>query len=210
MLFVSFSRRRASQLGGALQKAHHTLKAKAKAMSSVYFGGSRNLGPSSLLSQVVAAVLASGQSVHVGCSAGADALVIQSVRSSSFSQVRVFAAFAQSGAGSCSVSAVQVVSQFAQAGGSVQWLAGGSLAVPLAGRLIQRSIAALRGCSVALFFSPGAGSLASASHALSKGIQVFAFGEMPGEVPGFPGSWVKSVFWSFPCWQFRPAQLSLF
>lgn len=188
---------------------------------SVYFGGSRSLASSPLLAQVVAAVLASGESVHVGCSAGADAQVIACAhRSASFQQVRVFAAF---GApvpspalvgllfpGSCSVSAVRVVQAWAQAGGSVSWLAGGSLSVPLAARLIRRSLAALAGCSVAVFFTPGSGSLAVAAHAVAAGVPVFAFGSMPAAIPGAAGSWVPSSFRGFACWQFQPAQQALF
>ena len=190
-------------------------------MSSVYFGGSRSLSPSPLLAQVVGAVLASGAPVHVGCSAGADAQVIAcALRSSSFQQVRVFAAF---GApvpspalvgllfpGSCSVSAVRVVHAWAQAGGSVSWLAGGSLAAPMAARLIRRSLAALGGCSAAVFFAPGSGSLAVASHALKAGIPVFAFGPMPAAIPGAAGCWVSSSFFGFSCWQWSAAQMSLF
>lgn len=197
-------------------------------MSKIYFGGSRNLQSSPILGQVVSAVLASGSLVRVGCSAGADALVISCVlkwrtvqqgsqiaiipiRSRSFSQVHVFSAFAQSSAGSWSGSAVQIVYQFAQAGGQVSWLAGGSLAVPLAGRLIQRSIAGLHGCSSAVFFSPGAGSLAVASHAVKASIPVFAFSpSVPASPVGCSGSWVASSFMGFACWSWQSAQLSLF
>ena len=180
-------------------------------MSSIYFGGSRSLSPSPLLAQVVGAVLASGAPVHVGCSAGADAQVIAcALRSSSFQQVRAFSAFSPSGAGSCSVSAVAQVQALAQAGSSVSWLAGGSLAIPLAARLIRRSIAALGGCSAAVFFAPGSGSLAVASHALKAGIPVFAFGPMPAAIPGAAGCWVSSSFFGFSCWQWSAAQMSLF
>ena len=181
-------------------------------MSKIYFGGYRSLKSSPIIGQVVSAVLAQGQGVQVGCSAGADALVIQScIRSSSFSQVRVFSAFGQSGAGAWSGSAVAVVNQFASLGGQVSWLAGGSLAVPLAGRLIQRSIAGLQGCSSAVFFSPGAGSLAVAGHAVRLGIPCFAFGSCPAGVPAHcAGSWVASSFMGFACWAWSPAQLSLF
>ncbi len=185
----------------------------------IYFGGSRNLPPLSFapfFGVIVRRVLRSGQAVHVGCSAGADQLVISCIRSSSFPQVRVFSAFSPSGAGSCSVSAVSAVQAFAQAGGSVSWLAGGSLAVPLAGRLIQRSIAGLRGCSAAVFFSPGAGSLAVATHAVAASIPVFAFtlgyhaAEPPAQIPACAGQWVVSSFAGFACWQWSPAQLSFF
>lgn len=176
---------------------------------SVYFGGSRYLKSSPIIGQVVSAVLAQGQGVQVGCSAGADALVIQSVRSSLFSQVRVFTSFASSGAGAWSGSAVSVVRAFASAGGSVSWLAGGSLAVPLAGRLIKRSIAGLQGCSSAVFFSPGSGSLAVAGHAVRLGIPCVAFGACPSAGPaGCAGSWVASSFQGFSCWAWQSAQLS--
>ncbi len=181
----------------------------------IYFGGSRNLKEFSIppiIAQVVGSVLASGAVVHVGCSAGADSLVIQSaIRSSSFSQVRVYSAFSQSGAGSWLGSAVQQVMQFASCGGSVSWLAGGSLAVPLAGRLIQRSIAGLQGCSSAVFFQPGSGSLAVAFHAVKAGIPVFAFSpSLPSSIPNQAGSWVVSSFHGFACWQWQAAQLVLF
>jgi hypothetical protein len=177
---------------------------------SVYFGGSRSLAPSPLLVQVVAAVLASGESVHVGCSAGADAQVIAcALRSSSFRQARAFAAFAPSGAGACSLSAVPVVQAAARAGVSVSWLAGGPLAVPLAARLIRRSLAAAAGCSAAVFFMPGAGSLSVASR-LPASMPVFAFGPVPAAIPGKAGGWVVSSFHALPCWQFQPAQQALF
>lgn len=192
----------------SLLAQNHSVKVK---VMSVYFGGSRSLTSSPIIGQVVSAVLGQGLGVHVGCSAGADALVIQSVRSSLFSQVRVFSAFSASGAGAWSGSAVQVVQAFARAGGSVSWLAGGSLAVPLAGRLISRSVAGLRGCSSAVFFSPGSGSLAVAGHAVKAGIPVFAFGPVPSGVPaGCAGSWVASSFHGFACWAWQSAQLSLF
>jgi len=183
---------------------------------AIYFGGSRSLPSSPLLSQVVGSVLQSSQVVHVGCSTGADQQVIEcALRSSSFSQMRVFAAFEQSGIGSCVVSAVKVVQQFAAAGGSVSWLAGGPLSVPLAARLILRSVAALSGCSAAVFFQPGAGSLAVASRAISAGVPVFAFSQSAPATPaGCVGSWlppsVSCGFWGWACWHWLPTQAPLF
>jgi hypothetical protein len=180
-------------------------------MQSVYFGGSRSLSSSPILGQVVSAVLASGSLVHVGCAIGADALVIQSVRPSLFSQVRAFTAFSSSGAGAWSGSAVSVVQAFASAGGSVSWLAGGSLAVPLVARLMARSVAGLAGCSFAVFFQPGVGSLKVAGVAVSRGIPVFAFGSCPSASPrGCAGSWVASSFMGFSCWQWQSAQQKMF
>ena len=179
-------------------------------MSKIYFGGSRHLqAPSPLVASVVQSVLAAGHSVHVGCCVGADALVIQSalvcfVRSS----LVVFAVSHPSGKGAFSLSSS--MPGFAQkAGAVVHWQAGGSLSVPLRGRLISRSLAALAGCSAAVFFSPGSGSLAVASHAVSQSIPVFAFQEQaPAPVPGCAGQWVQSSFQGLPCWSWQSAQLS--
>lgn len=184
-------------------------------MSSIYFGGSRSLPSSALpyVARVVGAVLAGGHVVTVGCATGADAQVIQcALRSSSFQQVRVFAAFGPSGAGSWSGSAVAVVQAWAQAGGSVSWLAGGSLAVPMVARLMARSVAGLAGASAAVFFAPGVGSLKVAGVAVERGIPVFAFcKQAPATGPrGAAGSWVPSSFRGFACWQFQPAQQALF
>jgi hypothetical protein len=182
-------------------------------MQAVYFGGSRSFA--GVVPQVLLHVLAAGHSVHVGCCRGFDSLVVShamqpgAFRPSSFSQVRVFASFAQSGAGSCSLSAVGIVQQFAQAGGSVSWLAGGSLAVPLVGRLISRSIAALAGCEAAVFVCPGSGSLAVAAHAVAASIPVYVFGSsVPALIPGCAGSWVASRYFGLACWQWSSAQLS--
>lgn len=179
-------------------------------MQSVYFGGSRSLPSSSIIGGVVGAVLASGAGLRVGCSAGADALVIGAVRPSSFSQVRVFACFAPSGAGSWAGSAVSVVQSFAKAGGAVTWLAGGALAVPLRVRLIRRSLAGLAGCSSAVFFAPGSGSLAVAGHAVTQGVPVYVFGAPSGVPAGCAGSWVASSFFGLPCVKWQAAQLSFF
>jgi hypothetical protein len=159
--------------------------------------------------QVVSAVLASSQSITVGCATGADQQVIQAVSPSSFSQLRVFAAFAQSGNGSWSGSAVRQVQQFEAMGGYVQWLAGGSLAVPMVARLMSRSVAGLAGASAAVFFSPGVGSLKVAGVAVQRGIPVFAFGSRPAGSPrGCDGRWVAAQFMGFPCWHWASAQLS--
>lgn len=181
-------------------------------MQSVYFGGSRSLTSSSIIPQVVAAVIKAGNLVHVGCSAGADSLVISSaIRSSSFLQVAVFAAFQSSGLGSWALSAVQVVQSFAKAGGVVHWLAGGGLAVPLRARLFSRSLAGLAGCSAAVFFSAGSGSLAVAGAAAARGIPVFCFSSVAPAAPrGAAGSWVAGSFAGFACFVWQSAQQSLF
>jgi hypothetical protein len=180
-------------------------------MSSVYFGGSRSLPSSPIVGQVVKAILSSGRSITVGCATGADQQVIQAVSPSSFSQLRVFAAFAQSGKGSWSGSAVAQVQQCANMGGTVSWLAGGGLQVPIVARLMLRSIAGLAGASSAVFFSPGVGSLKVAGVAVERGIPVFAFSNpMPGSPRGCAGSWVSAQLMGFPCWRWASAQSSLF
>jgi hypothetical protein len=139
-------------------------------------------------------------SVHVGCSAGADHAVVLALGGGSC-QAQVFAAFAASGAGAWSGSAVVAVQRFARLGGSVSWLAGGALSVPLAGRLISRSLAALAGCSAAVFFQPGPGSLAVARAALRAGLPVLVwagYGPAPVlPVPAVPVSWLGFSFWLF-------------
>jgi len=152
----------------------HPLPFSLPSSSAVLVGGSRALQHTSpawvACRQFVRALLVSGGSIHVGCATGADQSVFSSLSGSA--RVSVFAAFAPSGAGSFSGSAASAVRAFAAAGGSVSWLAGGSLAVPLVARLMARSIAALRGCSAAVFFSPGVGSLKVARAALRSGIPV--------------------------------------
>ena len=112
--------------------------------ASVGFCGSRSLPASAqpLVASVVSAVL-SGSSARlvVGCSVGADALVLSSVPQSSLSRVSVFAAFGFSGRGACSLSAVQVVKAVGQGGAFVNWWSGGRLSVPLRLRLAKRSLA---------------------------------------------------------------------
>jgi hypothetical protein len=88
--------------------------------------------------------------------------------------------------------------------------AGGTSA-PFHARFLLRSIAAFQGCAAAVFFSPGAGSLAVARECVRSGLPVFAFSPaMPAAVPSVSGSWVASSFHGFACWQWvAPVQLSL-
>jgi hypothetical protein len=79
-------------------------------------------------------------------------------------------------------------------------------------RYLLRSKAAFAGCSAAVFFAPGAGSLAVAREAVKAGIPVFAFWVQaypPAPIPSTPGQWVRSSFAGFGCWQFQPAQAGL-
>jgi len=172
---------------------HHT--------QSVYFGGSRNLkSPSSAVAQAVLSVLQSGQSVHVGDCIGADALVITSAIVAGYaSSLVVFAISSASGSGACSLSS-SMPTAAAALGSLVQWQAGGSQSVPLAGRLIKRSLAAAQGCEEAVFFNPGAGSLAVAAHLVGK-MPIHAFSEsMPAPIPGKCGQWCIAWFHGLQCW----------
>ena len=169
---------------------------------AVYFGGSRHWSLSlGSIPQVVQAVNASGQSVHVGCQLGADAHVVQCALPSS---LVVFAV-----APLWSLAPAHVVKAFSF-GARVVLGAGGSVA-PMPARYLLRSIAAFQGCESAVFFSPGAGSLAVARECIKSGLPVFAFGEQPARVPSVAGQWVDAWFLGFNCWQWSaPKQESLF
>ena len=185
-------------------------------IQSVYFGGSRSLVFSPVLSIVVLSVLASRRSAHVGCAAGADTLVIKALSvHAGRGRLFVFAAGGSCGsgfwAGSAPLSLLRSVS------GSVSWWAGGGAAVPLKARLIKRSVAGFSGCSAAVFFlaSPGSsGSLAVAARAVKAGLPVFVFccgfAGSPAPLANQAGQWVKSSFSGFSCWQWQSAQASLF
>ena len=175
-------------------------------MPSVYFGGSRHWRKikKSLISQVVSSVISTGQAVRVGCQFGADQAVANSATPSSLVVFAVAPILAQ---------APQHVQQAAARGARVVLGAGGQSA-PMPARYLLRSIAAFQGCSVAVFFSPGHGSLAVAREAVSHGLQVFAFGDQPAPIPSQAGAWVFDFLvigsQAFPCWSWSPAQLSLF
>lgn len=91
--------------------------------------------------------------VEVGCSTGADALVLSTALAlGASSRLQVFAAFGPisppwpaarvfAPGASSSVSSVSGVASAHSAGAAVSWWAGGGLAVPLAGRLASRSAA---------------------------------------------------------------------
>jgi hypothetical protein len=130
-------------------------------MVVVGFCGSGAL-PSSAQPLVAACVqgwLAAGAQVAVGCAAGADAAVVSAVLSAgAASRLTVFCAFAPSGQGAAGlVSSVAGVSAALFAGAVVRWLAGGSLAVPVRGRLAQRSLAFVRFLAAQQSAAPGGG-----------------------------------------------------
>ena len=172
---------------------------------SIYFGGSRHLGNLPIVAQVVGAVVKAGHSVHVGCQFGADAQVITawlSARPVHSTGLHMF---------SVSQTPPPWFSAPAILGASVTLSAGGTSA-PIPARYLLRSIAAFQGCAVAVFFYPGAGSLAVARECVRSGLQVFAFQQAaPALIPSVSGHWVASSFAGFSCWQWvAPAQLSLF
>jgi len=169
-------------------------------MSSVYFGGSRHLPecPPTWASSLVQSVVFAGYSVHVGCQLGADQQVVLSCYPSSLVVFAVAPDLTQ---------APQHVQQAARRGARVVLGAGGSSA-PIPARYLLRSIAAFQGCSAAVFFSPGPGSLAVARECVSQALPVFAFGNQPAPIPQQAGAWVPTQFMGLHCWQWSPAQLS--
>lgn len=174
-------------------------------VNHIYFGGSRNpqsINPSQI-AQVVGAVVASGSSVRVGCQFGADLAVLQNLPPRSWH--RVFAVHS-----SHQYPFNHHIPAAYRAGHHISFCAGGTSA-PMPARYLLRSIAAFQGCAAAVFFNPGAGSLAVARECVRSGLPVFAFQvAAPAPVPSVSGQWVASSFHGFACWQWSPAQLSLF
>lgn len=162
---------------------------------AIYFGGSRSqsITQENHIS-VLRAVANSGASVHVGCQFGADQSVVSYFSMFAPSSLSVFAV-APSPA-----KAPRHVQQVAQSV-RVVFGAGGSSA-PMPARYLLRSIAAFQGCEAAVFFNPGAGSLAVARECIKAGLPVFAFSEQaPSRIPSTVGAWLPAVFHGFACWQ---------
>lgn len=94
------------------------------------------------------------------------------------------------------------------------------MAVPLRGRLFQRSAACVRsvapaGACVFFLASPSSpGSLRVAAFAASLGLPVFAFAcgfaGAPLALSGVAGSWVAGSFAGLPCWSWSAGQPRLF
>lgn len=163
-------------------------------MSSIYFGGTRSTLPylDPLIEAVCQAVAGSGKKVHVGCQYGVDHQVILACPASS---LMVFAVAVNP------AKAPYFVRQAVTLGASVTFSAGGNQA-PIPARYLLRSIAAFQGCSQAVFFNPGSGSLAVARECVRSGLPVFAFNQsMPAPVPSVAGHWAASQFFGFVCWQ---------
>jgi hypothetical protein len=170
----------------------------------VYFGGSRALKQSpgllALVQAVVNAVTATGSQVHTGCQLGADQAVVTTCPRSF---LVVFAVE--------SIMSIANHLQVARVEGARVISCAGGTSAPMHARYLLRSIAAFQGCQQAVFFMPGAGSLAVAREAVRQGLQVFAFQqEPPAPVPSCAGCWSRSYFYGFYCWQWQTAQQSLF
>ena len=156
---------------------------------AVYFGGSRHNQTFPHLREAVAHVVASGQAVHVGCQYGADQQVINATFAAG-SFPFVFAVGSP-----LAVDNPPHVAQALHKGAQVVFYAGnsGGEETPIKARYLLRSIAAFQGCEQAVFFNPGAGSLAVARECVKAGISVHAFGEKPAPIPSCSGAW--SIAW---------------
>ena len=184
--------------------------------SPVLVGGGRAASPRALAAagRFARALVSGGYRLHVGCAAGIDAaalcgaLALGGRYSSLFPHLHAFSAFDEQGQGSWRSSAVQVVMAAARAGALVHWLAGGGLSVPLVARLMSRSIAALAGCGLAVFFHPGPGSLKVARAALKAGIPVLVWRIGWPAPPVLAVAAVPVSFLGFSFWLFQPATQS--
>jgi hypothetical protein len=168
--------------------------------------GSRSLSSAfaPVVCRVCSALVRRGGSIVVGCSRGADELVLLSSFTASFvSSVKCFAAFDVDGSGACGVSAVATVSAFATAGGSVSWLSGGGLSVPVRGRLSCRTFNVISSASagvVGFVVQDSKGTISALSLAAARGLPVVAFAAGSFELPLIgSGKWVRcnrSGIWS--------------
>lgn len=173
---------------------------------SIAIAGSRSLSSSysDLIDNVVKSIITSGAHISVGCCVGCDDVVIWSILNGPaganvpLSSIRCFAAFDESGDGSCSLTARSTVFILSNAiPGSVSWLAGGPLSVPLRGRLAKRTKTVIDSASACVVFFDSAdsvGTLGAARTALSRGLPVIAFacGLQANSLPSLgAGSWVS-------------------
>jgi hypothetical protein len=184
-------------------------------VSVLVVSGSRSLPPALALSvrSVVVAAVAAGCRVSVGCAAGADSVAVSSVLAAGGgSLLSVFAVGGSCGSGFAGrLSAVAGVRSALAAGAAVSWWAGGSVAVPLRGRLAARSLACVRSAvgvprSLVVGFvaappprpfgggawpSCGSGSWSSLAAAARLGLPVFVF-----PAGGFPLPLLGAGAWS--------------
>jgi hypothetical protein len=164
-------------------------------LAPVYFGGSRHFpaGFPGLPASLISTLCGLCESVHVGCQFGADAWVAKFANPSS---LVVFAVAPV-------LSELPAHVQAAVARGARVVCGAGGNSAPMPARFLLRSIAAFQGCSSAVFFQPGTGSLAVARECVRAGLPVFAFGSYPAQIPACVGFWVESSFQGFTCWQWQ-------
>lgn len=200
--------------------------------SPVAFSGSRVPSPSlsAAVAPVVAAAVAGGGPLSVGCAAGADqAVVVSALRAGAAGRLSVFGAFGP-GVGPAAVAA-------AAGGASVSWFAGGA-APPVRVRLARRSLACVwsvapSGSLVAFASAPppspfgrgpfpscGSGTWATVGAASLLGLPVLLVpfgGWVPSPPPALPvapgglGAWSVGPFAGSWVWSpAGPVQPSLF
>jgi len=183
------------------------------------FCGSRSLPDSAqpfVTSVVTAALQDSTAQIAVGCSVGADSLVLASVPFSSSSRLSVFAAFGPDGCGACTFSAVPAVLASAAAGASVMWWAGGFKNLPLKARLANRTAALVRylaesppGALFCFHLSPRSrGSLLACRQAARRGVSVFVAGvDLPRATPPIALPLLGRGSWSPVSTRFLPQEV---
>ncbi len=169
----------------------------------VAVAGSRILSASgsALVVRITSEFAVLGYSFVVGCCSGADAALLSAVPGSiPPSMVRCFAAFGSNSIGAAPSSEIDQVFSFSGVGGSVTWLAGGSVSLPLWVRLANRTKRVINSANAGLlifFSSPRSrGSLLACRCAISRGLPILAFpvGFSSSELPVLgSGSWVPSM-----------------
>jgi len=169
----------------------------------VAVAGSRNLSASgsALVVQIASNLAACGSSFVVGCCSGVDAALLSAVPGSiPPSLVQCLSAFDSDGIGSAPSSAIDQVFRFSHTGGSVTWLAGGSVSLPLWVRLANRTKQVINSANAGLlvfFSSPRSrGSLLACRCAVSRDLPILAFpiGFSGSKLPFLgAGFWVHSV-----------------
>lgn len=161
----------------------------SNSITPVYFGGSRDLEPNhpayAVMRAVTWSVIQSGVKIHVGCQSGVDQGVIWSGLFSPSSLVVFAVAHALA-------NTPAVIERAFHAGASLALSAGNpeQKEIPFKARFLLRSKAAFKGCSQAIFFQPGPGSLAVARECIKSHMPVFCFsmGE-PAPIPHTAGQW---------------------
>lgn len=179
-------------------------------MKNIAIGGSRNLSADWLptVRRVVAASVATGHHISVGCCVGADEYVLEaSLDIPVVSGVTCFTIADCAGDHACGLTALESVTRFARAGGSVVYSAGGGPDINLKARLVRRtgSVFRLADTAAVLFFgdSGSVGTVNAGRIAVSKGLPVVGFGakRLPSLgsglwVPcGKSGVWASALSW---------------